>query len=88
MEFIEKEVRNYIIENFLFGQDDQGLSNSDSFLEKGIIDSTGILILISFLEDKYQITVEDAEIVPANLDSVHNIASFINKKQGRNGTRK
>jgi acyl carrier protein len=82
---VEQDIRRYIIDNCLFGQDDHGLSNSDSFLEKGIIDSTGVLLLISFLEEKYQITIEDAEVIPANLDSINNLVSFIEKKLAKVG---
>ncbi len=80
MQTIEQEIRKYIIDNCLFGQEDQGLSHSDSFLEKGIIDSTGVLLLVSFLEEKYQILIEDAEVIPENLDSINNLVSFIEKK--------
>jgi acyl carrier protein len=78
---IEEEVREFIVENFLFGQDDQALSDDDSLLDNGVIDSTGVLELIAFLEDRYQITVEDMELVPENLDSVSRLAGFIQRKQ-------
>ncbi len=74
-------VRNYILENYLFSDDQSALSDEDSFLNKGIIDSTGILEVIYFLEDDFSITVEDDEMMPENLDSVNNIVAFIEKKQ-------
>ena len=73
------EIRNFIVENFLYGQDDN-FGDDISFLEKGIIDSTGVLELVSFVEDKFGITVEDQELVPENFDSVSNLASYISKK--------
>ena len=79
---IEEEVREFIFENFLFGQTDQVLNNDDSLLDNGIIDSTGVLELITFLEERFQITVEDTELVPENLDSVSRLTSFIQRKQG------
>ncbi len=82
MQQIEEELRNFVISNFLFGQDGDGLSNEDSFLEKGIIDSTGVLELVSFLEEKYQITLEDHELLPANLDSINNLVGFLKRKIG------
>lgn len=78
---VEKSVRKYILENFLFTEDESELNSSDSFLDSGIIDSTGILEVISFLEEGFSIQVDDDEMIPENLDSVDNIASFINKKK-------
>ncbi len=76
-------VRKYILENYLFSDDQSALADDDSFLDKGIIDSTGILEVIYFLEDDFGITVEDDEMMPENLDSVNNIVSFIEKKQAQ-----
>lgn len=73
------EVRNFIVENFLYGQDD-GFGDDISFLEKGIIDSTGILELVTFVEDKFSITVEDEELIPDNFDSLVKLSSFISRK--------
>ena len=78
---IEKQLRDYILENFLFTDDQSALMNDDSFLEKGIIDSTGILELIYFIEDEYACKVGDEEMIPENLDSVNNIVNFIAQKQ-------
>ena len=75
-------VRKFILENFLFTDDDAALANDDSFLDKGIIDSTGMLELIAFIGDGFHITMEDDDLVPDNLDSVHKVASFIKRKQG------
>lgn len=74
------KIRKFIIENFLFGQDDGGLTDNDSFLEKGIIDSTGVLELVAFVEETFGIKVEDNELVPENLDSVNNLITFVDNK--------
>jgi len=72
-------VREFIVENFLFG-DGQQLQDDTSFMESGIIDSTGILELITFLEEKYEIKIEDDELIPENLDNLQNVARFIDRK--------
>jgi len=74
-----EDLHKFILENFLFG-DDNNLKNDASLLEHGIIDSTGILELISFLEETYGITIEDDEMIPENLDSIDNINNFLNAK--------
>lgn len=78
---IEKSVRDYILDNFLFTDDQSALGNDDSFLEKGIIDSTGILELIAFMEEEFELVVDEEEMIPENLDSVNRITSFIGGKQ-------
>ena len=78
---VEKKVRDFIVENFLFGESDNGLKHSDSLLEQGIIDSTGVLELVSFLEQTYGIQVEDEELIPENLDSIAYIIDFILRKR-------
>ena len=77
----EAQIRNYILENYLFTDDQSALDSGDSFLDKGILDSTGILEVIYFLEDEFGIKVEDTEMVPENLDSVNNIVAFIERKK-------
>jgi len=77
---IEKTLKNFIIETFLFGQD-PGISSSDSLLEKGIIDSTSVLELVAFIEKKFHISVDDTEIVPDNLDSIDSITTYVMGKQ-------
>jgi acyl carrier protein len=74
------EIRKFVVENFLFGQNDRQISDDQSFLESGIIDSTGVLELIGFLESNYGISIADDELVPANLDSVDRVASFVDGK--------
>ncbi len=81
MSDIKAQVRDFIIENFLFGEGGEDLKDDDSFLEKGIIDSTGVLELVEWLEETFGFKVEDEELVPENLDSVNNLEAFISKKQ-------
>ena len=76
---LQHELRTYVVENYLFGQDD-GFRDSDSFWELGLMDSTGVLELISYLEEKYAINLESSEIVPENLDSVEKLARFVRRK--------
>ena len=77
---IEEQVRAYIVENFLLGND-QELSVSQSLLESGVVDSTGVLELVEFLEQSFGIEVQDADLVPENLDTVGNITAFVRRKQ-------
>ena len=74
------KIRNYILENYLFTDDQNALRDDDSFLDKGILDSTGILEMIYFLEEQFGIKIDDVEMVPENLDSVDNLISFIARK--------
>ena len=77
----ETLIRDYILENYLFTDDQSALVNSDSFLEKGILDSTGILEVIYFIEEEFGVKVEDDEMVPENLDSVDNIVAYVGRKK-------
>ena len=80
MESLESTVREFIVNNFLFGQDGAELTDDASLLELGIIDSTGVLELVSFLEGGYQFKIDDEELVPENLDSIRNLSRFIRRK--------
>ncbi len=73
-------VRKFISENFLFREDTGSLADDDSFLEAGIIDSTGVLELISFLEETYKIEVTDDEMLPENFDSIRRIVAYLERK--------
>ncbi len=75
----KQAIREFIVENFLFG-DGNGLKDDTSFLEDGIVDSTGILELVTFLEEEFSIAVEDEELVPENLDSINNVTNFLERK--------
>jgi acyl carrier protein len=78
---IERQIREFINDNFLFGQGADRLNRQDSFLEQGIIDSTGVLELVTFIEDRFAIKIADSELVPQNLDSIDNLVRFIERKQ-------
>jgi len=75
----KQAIREFVVENFLFGEAN-GLKDDTSFLEEGIVDSTGILELVTYLEDEYSITVEDEELIPENLDSINNVANYLQSK--------
>lgn len=77
---VEARIRNYILENYLFTDDQGMLGSDDSFLQKNILDSTGMLEVIYFLEDEFGIKVQDEEMVPENLDSVNRITAFLARK--------
>ena len=79
----KQAIREFVVENFLFGEAN-GLKDDTSFLEEGIIDSTGILELVTFLEDEFSITVEDEELIPENLDSIGNVTNFLERKRTQN----
>lgn len=72
-------LREFIRDNFLYGKEPT-FSDDDSFLEMGLIDSTGVLELVAHLEGRHGFTIEDDELVPENLDSIHNIEQFIERK--------
>jgi len=78
---VDETVRTFVVENFLFGEGD-ALKGDTSFEEKGIIDSTGILELVMFLEETYGIKVEDSEVVLENFDSLEKITLYLKKKVG------
>lgn len=79
---VESKLREYITTNFLFADGAQ-LANEDSFLDRGIIDSTGILEIIMFLEEEFGIKVADNEMLPENLDSIANIVRFVERKSAK-----
>lgn len=78
---IKPAVRTFILDNFLFGDDSRLQDDDASFLENSIVDSTGFLELISFLEKTFDIRVEDDELLPENLDSLGNIEAFVTRKK-------
>jgi acyl carrier protein len=78
----ETLIRNYILENFLFSDNTEQLPYDASFLEEGVVDSTGVLELVMFVEETFSVTVEDEEIVPDNFDSVKQLAYYVRLKVG------
>jgi len=77
---IEQKIRQFITDNFLFREDRAALSDTESLLDAGVIDSTGVLELVAFLETEFGLAVDDADIVPENLDSISSIAGYIKGK--------
>jgi acyl carrier protein len=80
-----QKIRTFVIENYLFGEEGK-LGNDDSFLETGIIDSTGVLELVRFLEATFGIKVADEELIPDNLDSINKIVAFLQTKLSSSAT--
>ena len=85
-ETVESQVRAHVVDHFLFGQGGDKLGSEDSFLEKGLIDSTGVLEVVMFLEERFGIKVQDEELVPDNLDSLARIARFVEHKVQQKAT--
>ena len=76
----KKQIKRFVLENFLFTDDENALANGESLIQKGIVDSTGMLELISHLEETCAIKVENAEMIPANFDSIDAIGAFVARK--------
>jgi acyl carrier protein len=77
---IEEQIKHYVADNFLFTDNGYPLSDDASFLEEGIVDSTGVLELVMFVEETFDVTVEDDELLPENFDSVSQLATYIRRK--------
>lgn len=81
MTTIHEQVRTFILSNF-YVADPAMVNDTSSLLDAGIIDSTGVLEVIGFIEDTFAITVADSEMLPENLDSIERIAAFVTHKRG------
>jgi acyl carrier protein len=79
---IEQDIRQFIVSNFLFGDESRPLDVDESLMESGIVDSTGVLEVIAFLEGSFHIRVENDELMPENLDSIANLTAFLRRKLG------
>jgi acyl carrier protein len=79
MENYAARVKEYIIDNFLFGVDGDALGEDDSFLQNGIIDSTGIVEVVAWIEETYGVKVRDMDLLPENFDSVNQLAAYIGR---------
>jgi acyl carrier protein len=77
---IKGQVRAYIVDNFLMGRSADSLKDMDSFMDTHVVDSTGFLELVTFIEDTWKISVNDEEMVPENLDSLNNIDAYVRRK--------
>lgn len=80
-EQLRAQVRDFIVSNFLFGDTARTPTDTESLLTTGIVDSTGVLELVDFLQDDLGVTVADHETVPANLDSIENLTQFVLRKR-------
>ena len=76
-----QKIRRYIAETFLFTTDDSALVDSESLMQRGIIDSTGALEVVLFLEETFGVKVEEDEMLPDNLDSVDRLLAFLQRKR-------
>lgn len=74
-----QKIRTFVVSNYLFGEEGK-LENDSSFMETGVIDSTGILELVRFLEATFSIKVTDEELIPDNLDSINKILAYLQRK--------
>ena len=74
-------IREYFFENFLFGYTEDEIKNDTSFSELGVLDSTGIMEIVSFIENEFDITINDSEITHENLDSIDLMVDFISSKK-------
>jgi acyl carrier protein len=81
MRALESKIRTFLSENFPLGEDPSELPADASLIESGLIDSTGVLELVDFLEETFGIRVEDDELLPENLDSIASIVRFVEHKQ-------
>ncbi len=79
---VDQEIRIFIRENFLYGNEELVPGDDESFLQKGLIDSTGVLEVVGFIEEKFGIKVEDEELVPENLDSINRLKNYVMRKTG------
>jgi acyl carrier protein len=77
---VKQQIIDFITSNFLFDDAQVSLNEMESLLETGVIDSTGVLELIAFIEETYGIKIEDEEIIPENLDTILDITHFIKQK--------
>ena len=77
MKEIEQSVRAFITENFILGDSEPELNGSESFLERGLIDSMGVLEIVDFIEDEFGFSISDEDLLPENLDSIDLITSFV-----------
>lgn len=82
---MERDVREFLAANYFLGEDPEGLDASASLIEAGLIDSTGVLELVGFLEERFDIRITNEELLPENLDSIDNIVAFVERKQKADG---
>jgi acyl carrier protein len=81
-EEIRAQLRRYIAENLLFSDKEYPFEDDASFLKNGVVDSTGVMELVAFVEKAFAVTVDPKDVVPDNFDSVKNLTGFIQRKKG------
>ena len=81
MDSIEQQLRSFIAREILFSGNGYPFADEDSFLESGVVDSMNVMEIVLFAERAFSIPIEDREIVPANFDSIRNLADFVRRKQ-------
>ena len=79
---IQEQIRQYVLESFMYSDDASELANDLSLIDSGIMDSTGVLELVGFIEESFDVQVDDTELVPENFDSVNRITAYIQRKLG------
>lgn len=77
---LNDELRKFVTDNFMFGKPYEGFADDDSFIERGIIDSTAVMELVAFLEGHYGIKLQDQDLIPDNLDSINGLARFVGNR--------
>ena len=82
---MERDVREFLVANYLLGEDPASLDGSSSLIEAGLIDSTGVLELVGYLEERFDIRVTNEELLPENLDSIDSIVAFVERKRAARG---
>lgn len=80
---VRTRLRTFILDNYLFSDDETELANEQSFLETGVLDSTGILEVVMFIEESFDVAVKDSEMMPENLDSVNAVVAYVGRKAAR-----
>ena len=77
---IKDELRQFVTDSFMYGKPYEGFADDDSFIERGIMDSTAVMELVAYLEKRYRITLHDKDLSPDNLDSVNRLARFVKSR--------
>jgi acyl carrier protein len=77
---LKDELRQFVTDNFMFGKPYVGFADDNSFIERGIIDSTAVMELVAFLEERYQIKLQDKDLIPENLDSINGLARYVESR--------
>lgn len=78
---VEHDIRNFLADNFFLGAAAQTLAGDESLTQSGVVDSMGVSELIFFVEENFEITVDDADVVPENLDSIDSLTRFVESKR-------